>query len=56
MTLNFLLNKSALLKEMDKFINEIQSLRNLIADEEVQGIKNKMLISSKRRSEFDKRI
>lgn len=51
----FLMNKEALLKEMDKFIYEIQDLRERIATEDEAAIKEKMIISAKRRSKFDKR-
>ncbi len=51
----FLMNKEALLKEMDKFIYEIQDLRERIATEDEAAIKEKMIISAKRRRAFDKR-
>ena len=50
----FLLNKSALVAEMDAFIEEFKSLRNLIIEENENAIKEKMIASTKRRALFDK--
>ena len=51
----FLLNKDALLKEMDKFIAEITDLRDKLEAQDTQGLKDKMIISTARRKGFDKR-
>jgi len=51
----FLLNKESLLKEMDKFIEEISDLRQKLYDEDADSIKKKMIISTKRRAGFDKK-
>lgn len=51
----FLLNKDALLKEMDKFIAEITDLRDKLEAQDAQGLKDKMIISTARRKGFDKR-
>lgn len=51
----FLLNKESLLKEMDKFLDEFRSLRDELASEDVDGMKEKMKISTARRALFDKK-
>ncbi len=50
----FLLNKAALVAEMDSFIEEFKSLRDLILDENESEIKKKMIASTKKRALFDK--
>ena len=50
----FLMNKDVLLKEMDEFIEEMKGMRNLLAAEDAEGMKEKMKISTKRRGWFDK--
>ena len=50
----FLMNKEALVAEMDSFIKEFKSLRDLIINENEEKIKEKMMISTKRRALFDK--
>ena len=50
----FLMNKDVLLKEMDEFIEEMSNMRNLLANEDAEGMKEKMRISTKRRGWFDK--
>ena len=50
----FLMNKDVLLKEMDEFIEEMSNMRNLLANEDAEGMKEKMKISTKRRGWFDK--
>ena len=51
----FFLNKEALLREMDLFINEFMSIRNLIEHENGSELKDKMRLSTKRRALFDKK-
>ncbi len=51
----FMLNKTSLLKEMDQFIDEISVFRNMIATDDIEGMKNKMINSTKRRVLFDKK-
>lgn len=51
----FLLNKKSLLKKMDRFIDEISDLRQKLYDEDADALKEKMIISTKRRAGFDKR-
>ncbi len=50
----FLLNKDALLAEMDAFAEEFSKFRALLADENVEGMKEKMRASTKKRMKFDK--
>lgn len=50
----FLMNKEALLKEMDSFINCVSNLRNLINSEDEEKIKEMMKLSTQRRSYFNK--
>ena len=51
----FLLNKEALLSEMDRFITQITRMRTYLADENTKGIKDMMICSTERRSHFDKK-
>ena len=50
----FLMNKSALLKEMDSFINCMSKLRDFINNEDEEKIKNMMRLSTERRKFFNK--
>ena len=50
----FLLNKDALLQQMDVFINEFVEFRNLLKNEDSVKIKEKMKLSTQRRKYFDK--
>lgn len=51
----FMMNKEALLKEMDSFINCITHLRNYISEGDEEKIKNMMRLSTERRKYFDKK-
>ncbi len=50
----FFMNKEALLKSMDGFIDELCELRDEIRREDAEAIKEKMRLSTKRRALFDK--
>ena len=50
----FLLNREVLLAEMDKFINEMDSLRTLLRQGDREGLREKMRLSTARRSFFNK--
>lgn len=50
----FLMNKAPLLAEMDSFINEFKSFRDMLAADDKEGMSEKMRRSTKRRSLFDK--
>lgn len=49
----FKMNKEPLLEQMDIFINEITSFRDMIRDDDEESLKEKMRLSTKRRSYFD---
>ena len=50
----FLMNKDALLKEMDSFIEEFGRLRGMLIDGDREGMREMMRRSTQRRSLFDK--
>jgi prephenate dehydrogenase len=52
----FISNKEALLKEMDAFSAEFNRLRNLLEQENSEGMREMMRLSTARRSLFDKPI
>ena len=49
----FLLNKDDLLKQMDTFINEFQQFRDMLAEGDREGMREKMRLSTERRAYFD---
>jgi len=51
----FLLNKDALLRQIDTFMDECLSLREMIAQGDEESLKEKMRLSTKRRALFDKK-
>lgn len=51
----FFMNKEPLLHEMDCFIDEITRIRDMIANEKSEELKDKMRLSTKRRALFDKK-
>lgn len=50
----FLLNKDALLKEMDAFINEFEKMKRMLLSSDREGLRELMRRSTQRRSLFDK--
>lgn len=52
----FMLNKDALIAEMDAFIEEFSLFRDLLQNGEVEKMRDKMRTSTERRSRFDKPI
>lgn len=50
----FLLNKDALLAETDAFIKQITKMRDMIADDDTDGIREMMKTSTERRKKFNK--
>ncbi len=50
----FLLNKEALLAEMDAFAEEFGAFRRLLETEDIEGMKEKMRASTEKRIKFDK--
>ncbi len=51
----FMLNKDALLRQIDTFMDECSSLRKMISDGDEESLKEKMRLSTKRRALFDKK-
>ncbi len=51
----FIMNKSELLSQMDLFLKEFIELKNAIKDENIEKMKKMMILSTKRRSYFDKK-
>jgi prephenate dehydrogenase len=51
----FIMNKGALLLEMDRFMREFSDFRDLIEKEDVEAIKSKMRSSTEKRSLFDRK-
>ena len=50
----FLLNKDRLLEQMDIFMKEFRTLRDMLAGEDREGLREKMRLSTERRGYFDK--
>ncbi len=50
----FVLNKDVLISEMDIFAKEFAELRQMLASDDIEGLKEKMRLSTKRRAYFDK--
>ena len=51
----FILNKEALLSQMDVFAKEFNNLRDMIKKNDIENMKEKMRLSTRRRALFDKR-
>jgi len=49
-----LLNKDALLGQIDKFMSEMGEIRSMIEKDDREGLKDKMRLSTERRSQFNK--
>ena len=50
----FIMNKDILISQMDSFIEDFTSLRNMLVNEDREAIREKMRNSTKRRTLFDK--
>ncbi|MBP5415714.1 MAG: prephenate dehydrogenase [Lachnospiraceae bacterium] len=50
----FLMNKDSLILQMDRFIDELTQIRQLIVDNDTEGLKEKMRLSTEKRMRFDK--
>lgn len=50
----FIMNKQALIGEMDKFLDEFTQFKKLIENEDVEALREKMRYSTERRKLFDK--
>jgi prephenate dehydrogenase len=51
----FMMNRPALLRQMDSFLREFSQFRELLAAGDIQGMQEKMRLSTQRRAMFDKR-
>ena len=51
----FLANKSALLEQMDLFLEQFHKLKTMLETEDVDGMRNMMRHSTQRRALFDKK-
>ena len=51
----FIENKDALLEQMDMFLNKFKSLKEMLENEDIEGMREMMRHSTKRRALFDKK-
>ena len=51
----FLMNREPLLRQMDLFLGELKNFRDLLAAGDREGMREKMRLSTERRTAFDKR-
>ncbi len=51
----FVLNKDNLVREIDEFTKEIQQFKKMIEDENIDGMKEKLIQSTNRRKQFNKK-
>ena len=51
----FILNKTILLDEIDQFIASMEDFRTLLAQNNVEGMKERMVTSTRRRARFDRK-
>ena len=51
----FLMNREPLLRQMDTFLQEFTDFRNMLAEGDREGMREKMRISTERRAWFDKK-
>ena len=49
----FVLNKDFLIQDIDDFIRELETFREMIQKEDTEGMKQKMILSTERRQMFD---
>ncbi len=52
----FLLNREALLAQMDKFLLELYRMRYMLETGDAEGLREKMRLSTERRAVFDKKL
>ena len=50
----FMMNKKELLAQMDRFISVFQDFRNMLANDDVEGMRAAMRVSTERRAWFDR--
>ena len=51
----FLMNKEILMKEIDVFVNEMNGIKQMLEDNDREGLQEKMRLSTQRRSLFNKK-
>ncbi len=51
----FMMNREPLLRQMDLFLDEMAGFRKMLADGDVEGMREKMRLSTQRRALFDKK-
>ena len=51
----FMMNREPLLEQMDVFLKELSAFRDMLAKGDVEGMREKMRLSTERRAMFDKR-
>ena len=51
----FLMNKDILMKEIDVFVNEMNGIKQMLEDNDREGLQEKMRLSTQRRSLFNKK-
>ena len=52
----FMLNKEALITQIDTFLNELSAFKESIMKEDIKTLKEKMRLSTQRRALFDKKV
>ena len=48
------MNKDSLISQMDRFTDELTQIRKLIVEEDSEGLKEKMRLSTEKRMRFDR--
>jgi len=51
----FKMNKEVLIEEISEFVNEINNMKSLIENDDIEGLRDKMRTSTERRAWFDKK-
>lgn len=51
----FLLNKDVLINEINDFVNEVETIRDMLINDDAEGLREKMRLSTERRALFDKK-
>ena len=51
----FLLNKEALLRQMDSFTAQMEKMRGYLASDDREGLREMMRVSTARRAKFDRK-
>lgn len=51
----FLMNKDVLLEEISEFVDEVNEMKSLLENNDIEGMRSKMRLSTERRGWFDKK-